>query len=330
MGTRYFGASVARVEDPRLLRGSGRFVDDIKLPGLLHAALVRSPHAHARITAVQLEAARALPGVAGVFGYEELAAWMHPMPSAGLPPPALEARLRPMLRATPQLPLARERVRYVGEPVAIVVARNRAEAEDAAELVNITYESLPVSIDTEAAVAPEAPRLFPDWPDNVAVRFTHAIGDADTAIRAADVSSAGVAQVTVFNPGIGASNALAFDIRPALSSLPPALISAGPSSAAQGSQHLQLTLRGTNFRPNASIVISPPLASVQLSLAVGGVQFATWSQVVRPGPVWTMMFSGQPEKTGAVVSFTVTVEMQVLDASWLSVTVSVTEVSPSE
>ena len=88
MGTRYFGASVARVEDPRLLRGSGRFVDDIKLPGLLHAALVRSPHAHARITAVQLEAARALPGVAGVFGYEELAAWMHPMPSAGLPPPA--------------------------------------------------------------------------------------------------------------------------------------------------------------------------------------------------------------------------------------------------
>ena len=128
MGTRYFGASVARVEDPRLLRGSGRFVDDIKLPGLLHAALVRSPHAHARITAVQLEAARALPGVAGVFGYEDLAAWMRPMPSAGLPPPALEARLRPILRATPQLPLARERVRYVGEPVAIVVARNRAEA----------------------------------------------------------------------------------------------------------------------------------------------------------------------------------------------------------
>jgi len=76
VGTRYFGASVARVEDPRLLRGSGRFVDDIKLPGLLHAALVRSPHAHARITAVQLEAARALPGVAGVFGYEDLAAWI--------------------------------------------------------------------------------------------------------------------------------------------------------------------------------------------------------------------------------------------------------------
>src|SRR3989442_15578186 len=101
LGTRYFGASVARVEDPRLLRVSGRFVDDIKLPGLVHAALVRSPHAHARITAVPLEAARALPGVAGVFGFEHLAAWMKPMPSAGLPPPALQERLQPILRATP-------------------------------------------------------------------------------------------------------------------------------------------------------------------------------------------------------------------------------------
>src|SRR5919205_2679760 len=113
---------------------------------------------------------------------------MRPMPSAGLPPPALEARLRPLLRTTPQLPLARERVRYAGEPVAIVVARTRAEAEDAAELVHIEYEPLPAVIDTEAAVAPEAPRLFPDWPDNVAVRFPHAIGDADTAIRAAAVA----------------------------------------------------------------------------------------------------------------------------------------------
>ena len=74
MGTQYFGAAVARVEDARLLRGSGRFVDDIKLPGLLHAALVRSPHAYARITAVHLEAARAIPGVAGVFGFEDQAA----------------------------------------------------------------------------------------------------------------------------------------------------------------------------------------------------------------------------------------------------------------
>src|SRR5262245_23836215 len=187
VGTQYFGATVARVEDPRLLRGDGRFVDDIKLPGLLHAVLVRSPHAHARMRAVHLEAARSHAGVAGVFGFEDLAPWMKPMPSAGMPPPALEARLRPLLRATPQLPLARDRVRYVGEPVAIVVARNRAEAEDAAELVDVEYEPLPAIVDTEAAASPEAVRLFPDWDDNVAVRFTHAIGDADAAIRTAEV-----------------------------------------------------------------------------------------------------------------------------------------------
>ena len=187
MSTKYFGASVRRVEDPRLLRGNGRFVDDLKLPGLLHAALVRSPHAHARIRAVHLEAARSLAGVAGVFGCDDLGTWMKPMPSAGLPPPALAARLHPLLRDTPQLPLARGRVRYVGEPVAIVVARSRAEAEDAAELVEVEYEPLPAIVDTEAAVAPEAPHLFPDWADNIAVRFTHAIGDADAAIQAADV-----------------------------------------------------------------------------------------------------------------------------------------------
>src|SRR5262245_20727143 len=112
---------------------------------------------------------------------------MRPMPSAGLPPPALEARLRPILRATSQLPLARDRVRYAGEPVAIVIARSRAEAEDAAELVNVEYEPLPAIIDTEAAATAAAPRLFPDWPDNVVVRFTHAIGDDATTIRTADV-----------------------------------------------------------------------------------------------------------------------------------------------
>ena len=93
MSTKYFGAAVRRVEDPRLLRGNGRFVDDLKLSGLLHAALVRSPHAHARIRAVHLEAARSLTGVAGVFGCDDLGTWMKPMPSAGLPPPALAARL---------------------------------------------------------------------------------------------------------------------------------------------------------------------------------------------------------------------------------------------
>jgi aerobic carbon-monoxide dehydrogenase large subunit len=187
VGVRYFGASVSRREDPRLLRGQGRYVDDIKLPGMLHATIVRSPHAHARLHAIRLEAAQALPGVAGVFRFSDLAAWMKPMPSAGLPPPNLKARLDITLRTTPQFPLAHDRVRYVGEPVAVVVAHSRAAAEDAAERLEIAYEPLPAVVDTEAALAADAPRLFADWPNNVAVRFTHAIGDAEHAIRTADV-----------------------------------------------------------------------------------------------------------------------------------------------
>jgi carbon-monoxide dehydrogenase large subunit len=187
VGTRYFGASVSRREDPRLLRGQARYVDDIKLPGLLHATIVRSPHAHARLTAIRVEAAQALPGVAGVFCFAALAAWMKPMPSAGLPPPNLQARLDVTMRTTPQFPLARDRVRYVGEPVAVVVARSRAEAEDAAERLEMDYEPLPAVVDAEAALAADAPRLFPDWQDNVALRFTHGIGDADHAIRTAAV-----------------------------------------------------------------------------------------------------------------------------------------------
>ena len=93
MGAKYFGASVKRKEDPRYLRGEGRFVDDIKLPGMLHAAFVRSPHAHARITAVRTEAARRLPGVAHVFTFADLERWMKPLPLFGAIPPGLAARV---------------------------------------------------------------------------------------------------------------------------------------------------------------------------------------------------------------------------------------------
>jgi carbon-monoxide dehydrogenase large subunit len=187
VGVRYFGASVTRREDPRLLRGSGRYVDDLKLPGLLHATLVRSPHARARIRSVSVERARSHPGSAGVFRFEDLAAWMRPMPTAGAAPPALEKRLGISSRRTPQYPLARDVVRYVGEPVAVVVAGSRAEAEDIAELVEIDYEPLLAVVDTEAALAPDAPRLYPEFDDNAVLRFTHRVGDADAAIASADL-----------------------------------------------------------------------------------------------------------------------------------------------
>lgn len=187
MGVKYFGASVSRREDPRLLRGQGRFVDDIKLPGLLHAAIVRSPHAHARIQTIHVEAARALPGVAGVFRHDDLQRWMKPMPIAGAAPPSLRQRLNMTIRSTPQYPLARDTVRYVGEAVTIVVARSRAEAEDAAERITVDYEPLPAVVDTEAATTAEAPRLFDDVPNNVALHFRHALGDAAAAMQSADV-----------------------------------------------------------------------------------------------------------------------------------------------
>ncbi|MGQ4810635.1 Caffeine dehydrogenase subunit alpha [Candidatus Entotheonellaceae bacterium PAL068K] len=187
MVTRYFGASVTRREDPRFLRGLGRYVDDIKLPGLLHATIVRSPHPYARLEAMRVDAARALPGVAGVFMFEDLATWMKPMPEAGAAPLALRERIGLTSRVTPQYPMARDRVRYVGEPVAVVVAQNRATAEDAADLVEVQYEPLSAVVDTEAAAAPDAPRLHPDLDSNVALQFTHAVGDAAAAIQAADV-----------------------------------------------------------------------------------------------------------------------------------------------
>src|SRR5262245_33688147 len=94
MGAKYFGASVRRKEDPRYLRGEGRYVDDIKLPGMLHAAFVRSPYAHARITGIRTEAARRLPGVAQVFTFADLERWMKPLPLFGAIPPGLAARAR--------------------------------------------------------------------------------------------------------------------------------------------------------------------------------------------------------------------------------------------
>src|SRR5919198_5295769 len=188
MGAKYFGAAVKRREDPRFLRGEGRFVDDVTLPGLRHAAFLRSPHAHARITAVRTEAAAAMPGVVRVFTFADLARWMKPLPLFGAPPPGLAAAIRFDLRQAPQLPLCRDRTRYVGEIVAMVVADSRARAEDAAERIEVEWEPLPPATDMRAAAEAGAPLVHPEWSTNVAVAFTHAIGDTAAAFAAAEVT----------------------------------------------------------------------------------------------------------------------------------------------
>src|SRR5437660_1731843 len=130
MGAKYFGAAVKRREDPRFLRGEARYVDDVKLSGMLHAAFLRSPHSHARILAIHAEAARALPGVAAVFTFVDLERWMKPLPIFGAPPPGLAAAIRFDVRQAPQWALCRDRARYVGEIVAMVVAESRVIAPD--------------------------------------------------------------------------------------------------------------------------------------------------------------------------------------------------------
>ena len=186
MGAKYVGAIVRRQEDPRYLTGRGRFVDDLTAAGCLHAAVLRSPHAHARIVSIRTEAARACPGVAAVFTFDDLTG-LRPIPEAGVAPPPLKARVGFQVRSAQQYPLVRDKARYVGEPVALVVADNRYAAEDALEQIEVRYEPLPAIVDVEAGSRANAPRIHEDWPDNLAVSFTAQVGDVDTAFRAAPV-----------------------------------------------------------------------------------------------------------------------------------------------
>src|SRR5437667_439653 len=182
MGAKYFGAAVLRREDPRFLRGEGRFVDDVTLPGLLQAAFLRSPHAHARIVAIRTERAKKMPGVVAVFTHADLARWMKPLPLFGAPPPGLAAAVKFDIRQAPQYALATQRVRHVGEIVAMVVADDRGRAEDAVEAIEVQWAPLPPAVDMLTAGEAGAPLVHPDWGTNVAVGFSHAIGDAARAL----------------------------------------------------------------------------------------------------------------------------------------------------
>ena len=179
MSAKTFGENVRRLEDPALLRGKGRFVDDIHLPGMLHAAFVRSPHAHAAIRGIDKTAALALPGVHAVFALGDLRPHLiTDRLVVGLPTPAYRQQLdRPVL--------ASDEVVHVGEPVAIVIADNRYIAEDAAALVEVDYEPLPAVADCRAALAPGAPTAHRDSPHNLLAEFDLGYGDVDAAFAGA-------------------------------------------------------------------------------------------------------------------------------------------------
>ncbi len=175
MGVRYFGAEVRRVEDPRLVTGKGRYVDDIELPGMLEAVMVRSTEAHARIRSIDAAAARALPGVHAVFTLQDFPAEYHDRPMVQpYPAPVL-------LQPTTQHPLARDEVCFVGQAIAIVVAETRHIAEDAAGLVAVDYEPLPAVVDCREAVKTDAPLAHAGSPDNIVARLRVAFGEVETA-----------------------------------------------------------------------------------------------------------------------------------------------------
>src|SRR5947199_1844344 len=171
MATRWFGASIPRNEDPRLLRGKGNYVDDIDLPEQLHAAVLRSTHARARILNIDASAARELPGVHLVLTASDLGEVLEPSP--------LLVPHHALTQPRTQLPLALDEVYYVGEAVAFVVADSRYIAADALALIDVEYEPLPVVHSLEAASANDAPLVHADVPGNVAAHFVQSVGDPD-------------------------------------------------------------------------------------------------------------------------------------------------------
>jgi aerobic carbon-monoxide dehydrogenase large subunit len=188
--------SIVRIEDHRFLTGRGRYVADAQRPGVLHAAVVRSPHAHALVRAVDTAAARALPGVAGVWTQADLAA-----DGLGTLPCGVQFEAASPLVVPPRHALARDRVRHVGDPVAFVVADRPETAAEAAELVAVDYEDLPVVVDGIAALAPGAPTLWDEAPGNLAFVFRK--GDREAAERAL-ASAAHVVELPLVNNRVSA------------------------------------------------------------------------------------------------------------------------------
>ena len=183
------GKAIRRVEDDRLLRGQGRYLDDIHPEGAVEVALFRSPHAHARIASIDTSAVLDLPGVVAVVDGRDTEPELEPMvfDIAKIIPPPVQESVDPQVRVHPMPVLPTDRVTYMGQPVVAVVATDRYVAEDALELIDIEFETLPAVVDARAALEPDAPLLEPEWGDNLAMSFAFARGDVEGAFAAADV-----------------------------------------------------------------------------------------------------------------------------------------------
>ncbi|MEK7861891.1 MAG: xanthine dehydrogenase family protein molybdopterin-binding subunit, partial [Chloroflexota bacterium] len=173
---RHIGRALPRKEDLRFLTGHGRYVDDLEIPGALHACFVRSPHAHARIVRIDAAAALALPGVAAVLTGADLAQWTTPLRMA----PPIEGLL-----AVEMTTLPLDKVRFHGDPVACVLAESRYLAEDAAERVEVEYQPLAAVADLQQALAAGAPLVDESLPSNLVSSQSFSAGDVAARKREA-------------------------------------------------------------------------------------------------------------------------------------------------
>jgi carbon-monoxide dehydrogenase large subunit len=181
MTTRFFGAPVKRNEDRKLLTGQALFIDDVELPGMLHAAFFRSQVAHARIKSIDVSRARKRPGVVAVYTAEDLGAYWRPGPLLVQPPPIPGI----VFNQRTQVPLAKDKVRHVGEPLAVIVAESRYIAEDALDDIDVDLEILPAVVDIEKALGAASPRVHDDLGSNIAAHVHQSKGDYRNAVAKA-------------------------------------------------------------------------------------------------------------------------------------------------
>ena len=180
---RVLGKPLRRNEDPRLLTGQALFTDDVHLAGMVHAAFLRSPYAHARIKRIDVARARSREGVLAIFTAEDLGAYWKPGPLLVSPPP-IEGLV---FHERTQVPLARDKIRHAGEPLALVIAESRYVAEDALADIEVEYEPLPAVVDLEKALQPESVRVHDDLDSNVAAHVIQQRGDYESAKRQAQL-----------------------------------------------------------------------------------------------------------------------------------------------
>src|SRR5437867_1320306 len=240
------GQSPRRKEDERLIAGRGRFIDDIVLPGSLHLALVRSTHARARVIAIDATGARMLPGVA-VFLAADLPELAEPLPAARADPTNPYVRLD---TPRPQRPLALGETRYVGEPIAAVVAPDPYRAADAAEMVRIEYAPLPAVVDAEAAMRTESPAVH-EGARNVVGQVSKVIGDVDRAFAEADV-------IVDDHPAHGRVSSMAIETRGLCAEFDPATRSMTVWAPHQGPYNLRAAVAARLGLPTESVRVIAP------------------------------------------------------------------------